>query len=256
MGKRRQALRFLEHDHSPESIALRLAERPRQSYLRDWVYGGIDGAVTTFAIVAGVVGAGLDRRTILVLGAANLLADGFSMAAGNFLGTRAEIEEREAIESYEKGQIRANPGGEKEEVRQALMRQGLKSPELESATERICSESERWVRYMLTEEYGLSLATRSPFRAAAGTFAAFGLAGLVPLLPYFFGPDLLGAGSSLSVSVALTCAVFFAIGSIRSRWSLSSPWSAGLMTMVIGSLSAALAFVVGAALGKLGTGLN
>src|SRR3954454_13682582 len=73
----------MEHDHSPEAISRRLAGNPRQNYLRDWVYGGIDGAVTTFAVVAGVVGAGLSARTVLILGAANLLADGFSMAASN-----------------------------------------------------------------------------------------------------------------------------------------------------------------------------
>ena len=70
----------LEHGHHPDEIAERLADGPRARYLRDWVYGGIDGAVTTFAIVAGVVGAGLSNRVILVLGAANLLADGFAIA--------------------------------------------------------------------------------------------------------------------------------------------------------------------------------
>ena len=52
----------MEHDHSPEAISRRLAGSPRQNYLRDWVYGGIDGSVTTFAVVAGVVGAGLSAR--------------------------------------------------------------------------------------------------------------------------------------------------------------------------------------------------
>jgi vacuolar iron transporter family protein len=58
----------MEHDHSPAAIRRRLADRPQQNYLRDWVYGGIDGAVTTFAVVAGVVGAGLSARTIVILG--------------------------------------------------------------------------------------------------------------------------------------------------------------------------------------------
>ena len=73
----------LEHSHQPEDIASRLASGPTASYLRDWIYGGIDGAVTTFAIVAGSVGANLSAKIILILGMANLLADGFSMAAAN-----------------------------------------------------------------------------------------------------------------------------------------------------------------------------
>ena len=77
----------MEHDHSPEAIERRLARGPDASYLRDWIYGGLDGAVTTFAVVSGVVGAELSSTVIVVLGLANLLADGFSGAASNYSGT-------------------------------------------------------------------------------------------------------------------------------------------------------------------------
>ena len=66
--------RHLEHGHSPRDIAKRLEQGPRISYLRDWVYGGIDGTVTTFAVVAGVTGAALSNKALLILGAANLIA--------------------------------------------------------------------------------------------------------------------------------------------------------------------------------------
>jgi hypothetical protein len=83
----------MEHEHTHDAIRQRVAVGPRQSYLRDWVYGGIDGTVTTFAIVSGVVGAHLSASIILILGSASLIADGFAMAAGNYLATRAEHEE-------------------------------------------------------------------------------------------------------------------------------------------------------------------
>ncbi|MEZ5918809.1 MAG: VIT1/CCC1 transporter family protein [Alphaproteobacteria bacterium] len=67
-----------------ESIAERLKEGPRALHLREWVYGGIDGVVTTFAIVAGVVGANLSPLIVVILGIANLVGDGFSMAAGAY----------------------------------------------------------------------------------------------------------------------------------------------------------------------------
>ena len=76
--------------HTPEAVRERLLAAPRHSYLRDFVYGSVDGAVTTFAIVSGVAGAGLPGRVVIILGLANVAADGFSMAASNFLGTRAE----------------------------------------------------------------------------------------------------------------------------------------------------------------------
>ena len=81
------------HDHSTEAIRERLESGNEASYLRDWIYGGIDGAVTTFAIVSGVIGADLSTKVILILGAANIVADGFSMAASNYTGTKAENEE-------------------------------------------------------------------------------------------------------------------------------------------------------------------
>ena len=76
--------RHLEHSHHPAEIAHRLAEGPKASYLRDWVYGGIDGTVTTFAVVAGVVGADHSTKTFLMMGAAHLIADGLSMAAAKY----------------------------------------------------------------------------------------------------------------------------------------------------------------------------
>lgn len=65
-------------------------------YLRDLVYGANDGIVTTFAVVAGVAGAGLSQRIVLILGFANLVADGFSMGASNFLAIRSHEDVREA----------------------------------------------------------------------------------------------------------------------------------------------------------------
>ena len=86
----------MEHEHTHEAIRERLAAGPGQSYLRDWVYGGIDGTVTTFAVVSGVVGAHLAARVILILGSASLIADGFAMAAGNYLANR-ETEQNEIL---------------------------------------------------------------------------------------------------------------------------------------------------------------
>lgn len=62
-------------------------------YLRDIVYGALDGGVTTLAIVAGAAGAHLEARIAIILGVANLVGDGLSMAAGNYLGMRSEIQQ-------------------------------------------------------------------------------------------------------------------------------------------------------------------
>src|ERR1700676_4913299 len=94
MSKRPAAPRErLEHLHTREAIQERLAQDMQGNYLRGWIYGGIDGTITTFAIVAGVVGADMPGSVVLVLGLANLVADGFAMGAGNYSGTKAEIDD-------------------------------------------------------------------------------------------------------------------------------------------------------------------
>src|SRR5688572_26754032 len=61
-----------------------------KDYIGEFVYGGIDGAITTFAVVAGATGANFGTDVIIILGLANLLADGFSMSIGNFFSTKAD----------------------------------------------------------------------------------------------------------------------------------------------------------------------
>lgn len=236
----------MEHGHSREAIARRLARAPSVSYLRDWVYGGIDGAVTTFAIVSGVVGADLSNRVVLILGLANVVADGFSMAASNYSGTKTEIEEKAHLRAVEERHIESVPDGEREEIRQIFRGKGFAGTDLERAVEVITADPERWVDTMLAEEYGLAKVVRSPLKAAGSTFAAFMLCGMVPLLPF-----VVAAPASFELAIGMTGLVFFLIGSGKSRWSPVSWWRSGLETLVIGMGAAALAYIIGYALKTL-----
>jgi VIT1/CCC1 family predicted Fe2+/Mn2+ transporter len=237
----------VEHLHTPEAIARRLRAGPRQSYLRDWVYGGIDGAVTTFAVVAGVEGASLAPSIILVLGVANLVGDGFAMAAGNYSATHSEKQEFDHFEALEIQHIEEDPEGEVEEVRQIYMAKGFEGAQLEAVVEGITRDREQWIATMMVEEHGLPLSIRSAFKAAATTFMAFILCGTVPLIPYAFG-----WGDGFHESAVLTGAVFVGIGSLRSRWSVQAWWRLGLGTLLIGSVAAAAAFGVGHLLAGVG----
>lgn len=236
----------LEHGHGREQIRARLARGPRASYLRDLVFGGIDGAVTTFAIAAGAVGADLSTRIVLILGAANLLADGFSMAAANHSGTRTEAEEYAHLRAMEERHIAAEPDGEREEVRQILEAKGFDGDGLDRAVEVITADRDRWVATMMADEHGLQPVTRSPLRAAAATFAAFVACGSVPLLPF-----VLGLPASTATSTLATGVTFFAIGSLRARWSPLPWWRAGLGTTAIGLAAAGVAYLAGNLLARL-----
>ena len=238
--------RHLEHDHHPHEIAKRLELGPRVSYLRDWVYGGIDGTVTTFAVVAGVTGASLSTKALLILGVANLLADGFSMAAANYSGSKAEIEEYEHVRNMEERHVEITPEGEREEVRQIFQAKGFEGEALESAVSVITEEKGRWIETMMTEEHGLPPINRSPGKAAFMTFLAFIVCGSIPLLPF-----VLGLPATIQASTLMTAMTFFSIGSFRSRWSPMPWWRSGLETFAIGMSAATIAYVVGVLLGNV-----
>jgi len=197
-----------EHEHSPQAIAQRIAS-VKHNYVRDWIYGGIDGAVTTFAVVSGVAGAGLEPVIVLILGFANLVADGFSMAASNFLGTRAELDDFKRLEKIEYRHIEQFPEGEREEIRQIFKDKGFEGDELERAVDLITSDKDRWVRTMLTEEYGLPSEIRSPWRAAFATFSAFIICGFIPLVPYVFGVHHLRLYSARSLRLRRRQKLFY-----------------------------------------------
>ncbi len=230
-----------EHGHTPEEIRHRLARGPSVSYLRDWVYGGIDGAVTTFALVAGATGAALESRVILILGFANLVADGFSMAAANYSGTKAEEQEYRHLEAVENRHIDADPEGERNEVREIYRRKGFDGADLERVVRVLTGSRRRWIDTMLAEEYGLAGLPRSPLKAAAFTWLAFAVCGLMPLLPFLFAVPL-----APHVSFAVTTLVFLLIGGLKSQWSSHSALVSAGETAGIGTIAAAVAFAIGA----------
>jgi VIT1/CCC1 family predicted Fe2+/Mn2+ transporter len=230
----------LEHDHAPEAIRARLTAEMHPNYLRDFVYGGIDGAITTFAVVAGVEGASLDARIVLILGFANLLADGLSMAASNYSGTKAEVDDARRLTEVERRHIRLDAEGEREEIRQILSLKGLEGEPLEAAVKAITAREETWIAMMLAEEYGLPSAQRDPAKSAASTFIAFLVAGAVPLIPF-----VVGGTAAFPIAAVLVGIVFLAIGSLKSLWSLQRWWISGLETLAIGAAAAAVAYSVG-----------
>ncbi len=231
---------MLEHDHDPASIHERLSAPHRNSYLKDAVFGAIDGTVTTFAIVAGVVGANLSLNVIVALGIANVLADGFSMAAGNYSGTKAELDDMRRLRKVEERHIREVPDGERAELREILAQKGLSGDVLTAAVDAISQKKEIWIDLMLVEEYGMSPKDPHPMRAAIATFTAFLLAGLVPLLPY-----LLGLDQPFRWSIGLTALTFLIVGALKSRWSLEPWWRSGGETLLIGGAAALIAYFVG-----------
>lgn len=241
----------LKASHTRQEIRRRLAAGPNHSYLRDFIYGAIDGAVTTFAVVSGVAGANLSTSIVIILGVANLIGDGFSMAAGNFLGVRAERQEREKLRAMEQQHIADYPEGEREEIREIFRQKGFAGTDLDRAVEIITGNRDRWVQTMLTEEHGVALVGPSALRAASVTFLAFLMVGSVPLLTFVL--EYLGWGieDPFAWSAGLTGIAFFLTGALKSRFVEQSWLSAGMETLLVGGSAAGLSYVVGSLLGGL-----
>lgn len=239
----------LEHSHQPEEIAKRISTEPRNSYLSDFVYGAIDGTVTTFAVVSGVAGAGLSSEIIVILGLANLVGDGFSMAASNYLGTRTDRQLLDKATRMEQRHIRLEPEGEREEIRQIFAQKGFEGEILEHVVDVITSNEQNWVNTMLTDELGLRLSTPSPVRAAVVTFIAFLLVGFIPLVCFVW--QLIWpypVASAYAWSTLLTAVAFFLVGAAKSLFVEQRWYVAGMETLVVGGTAAGLAYVVGALL--------
>lgn len=232
--------------HQPHKIAERLALGPDSVYLKDFVYGAIDGAVTTFAVVAGVAGAGLSSGIIIILGFANLIADGFSMAVSNYLGTRAENQHRDKMRALERREIREYPQGEREEVRQIYALKGFEGQLLEDIVEVITADEERWIDTMIQEEHGMALQQHNAIKAGIATFVAFLLIGLIPLLTYLANwivPGLIAR--PFFWSCILTVVSFYWVGAAKGRFVDQNRLISGLETVGIGGLAALMAYTVG-----------
>lgn len=224
------------------------------AYIRDVVYGALDGIVTTFAVVAGVAGAALSPLVAIVLGFANLFADGFSMAIGNYLGTKSQLDYQRREREREAWESQHFPEAEKEEVRQIYMQKGFRGDDLEQVVKVITSDERAWIDTMMLEELNIVAEEKSPAKSGLVTFGAFVAAGLVPLLVYLVAlafPTFIV--DKFSSAIVLTVIALFAVGSGRAYVTGKRWWVAGLEMTLVGGLAAAVAYLVGYWLGGLVT---
>jgi VIT1/CCC1 family predicted Fe2+/Mn2+ transporter len=227
-------------------MAIKNSEVTISSYLSDFVYGGIDGSITTFAIVAGVTGASLSPTIVLILGFANLFADGFSMAVGNYLSTKSKKEYADKIRKSEEHSVINIPKEETEEIREIFSEKGFSGQQLDDAVEIITSNKEIWVDTMMKDEFGIFEDHTSPLKSALVTFISFNLIGIIPLLAYvlsYFSDSF--RSNTFTLSIILTSIAFFIVGSVKGR-IIGKRWVfSGFETLLIGGAAAVIAYVVG-----------
>ena len=218
--------------------------------LGDFVYGGTDGAVTTFAVVAGVIGASLSPTIVLILGFANLFADGFSMAVGNYLATKSQKEYIERARKREEWEIDHMADQERQEIQDIYAGKGFKDEILDEIVRIITSRRKVWVDTMMKEELGLMEDRKRPLDTALTTFAAFNAIGIIPLVPFMVmilvrNNNIASASDAFVYSAVFTAIAFFAIGTIKGKIVQKSIVRSGFSTLMVGGIAAIVAFVVG-----------
>lgn len=237
----------------PHSVAAAESHTQAQGrYIKSVVYGGLDGIITTFAVVAGVAGASLSAGVVLILGFANLIADGISMAIGDYLSSKSEREYEAAERKREAWEVEHYPEGEKKELVEIYEGKGVNHDDAKAMVDIIAKNPRAWVDIMMVEELGIVGGEDSPLGNAMATFFSFALFGFIPLLTYVvanFVPLL--RANSFPVAAALTGATLFALGAVKVRITGKNWLISGLETFVIGGITAAAAYGVGVLLGGL-----
>ncbi len=212
-------------------------------FIQDVVYGGNDGIVTTFAVVAGTVGADLPRYVVIILGLANLLADGISMATGAFLSIKSERDQYKRTRKEELQEIASIPSIEQEEIRIAYEKKGFTGKDLDRVTEIITSDPDVWADTMMMEEHGMTLENSSrPLMHGAMTFLSFQLFGAIPLLPYLLGMQ---QGQRFSTAIWSTFAALFLLGLTRSAVTKERLFRGPIEIMSVGAAGAIVAYLIG-----------
>lgn len=216
--------------------------------LRAAVYGANDGIVTTFAVVAGVAGAQLSDNIIIILGIANMVADGLSMALGDYLGSRSEYafqKKQLKMEHWEYEQI---PEIERKEIERMYIEKGYSSADAKT----LVGIHERNPDHLVELGYQSEIGELPDEHAALWhtgmiTFWAFVIAGSFPLLPYFLhtvGVPI-APEQQFPLSIMTTGATMFVIGSLRTLVVGGGWLKNGLEMLLIGSLATGVAYLLG-----------
>jgi VIT1/CCC1 family predicted Fe2+/Mn2+ transporter len=215
-------------------------------YIKSWVYGGLDGIITTFAVVAGVAGASLSAGVVLILGFANLIADGLSMAVGDYLSTKSENEYNAKEREREAWEVENYPEGEKKEMVEIYMEKGMSKEDAEKMTEVLSRNKEAWISVMMVEELGIIEDDESPFKNALVTFASFAIFGFVPLLAYILARFIpFFENNTFTLAIAGTGITMFLLGALKARITGRKWWKAGFEMLIVGGVAASAAYFVG-----------
>lgn len=221
------------------------------TFLKQIIYGGNDGIVTTFAVVAGFAGAQAEGVAqiggiaVLLFGIANLLADATAMGLGEFLSARSEKDVYFAARTKELYEIENNPAMERAETLEILTQQGLTEVDAQTLADIFQRNPEFMADFMMTYEIGMTDPSEdSPGMNGLATFIAFLIFGVIPLAPYFI---LEPEPETFTISVWATFGALVLLGLLRWRVTNETVFRCVGETVLVGGICAVIAYIVGLA---------
>ena len=256
LDKARSAYRHQDPEASRKAhqsgVAPELHQTGHGQYIKSFVYGGLDGTITTFAVVAGVAGANLSASVVLILGVANLIADGISMAFGDYLSTKAENEYMAMERTRETWETHNYPDGEKREMVEIYIGKGIPEPDAKALVDILSKHKKAWIDIMMVEELGLVENRESPIKNALVTFSSFIFFGSIPILIYVVARFIpFFAANTFITACVITGLALFILGTLKIYFTRQPWYRAGLEMLLLGGFATTAAYIVGILLGGL-----
>ena len=219
----------------------------RSGTLRAVIFGVSDGLVSNLALVMGVAGASAGAGNfVLLAGVAGLLAGAFSMAAGEYISMQSQRELFERQIELERAELEAMPEEEEAELASVYRAKGFTEAEAATIAHRMFSDPQHALDTLVREELGLDPdELGSPWGAAFGSFVAFAIGALIPVVPYLF----MGGATAFVVAIGVSLAALFAVGAGVSLLTGRSTLFSGARQVAIGAAAAAVTYVVGSVIG-------
>ena len=216
-------------------------------YLRSVVYGFNDGLTANFGLVAGVIGASVEPRVVIITGVAGALADALSMGASGYLAAKSEAEMAARQIAIEKVEMRLMPDVEERELAIILEAKGLTRDRAIETAKAMMGDPKLALETKVQEELGIQPPAVTPLSDGLVTGASTAVGALIPLLPFF----TMDASAAIWVSLTIAMLAHFAIGAARSVFTGRGVWASGRDMFLVGFGVAAIGYVIGELITKL-----
>jgi len=236
------------------SSTMAATETPKKGgeRMKTMLFGGLDGIITTFAVVAGASGGSLSVTVVLIMGFSSLVADALSMGVGDALSSKAEAEVAVKERKREAWEFENYPEGEIKEMIELYIERGIPAEDASSIVRTMAKHKEFFIDVMMRDELGMEPPESSsgsiPDHWVSGLycFTAFMICGSVPLLGYVaFLPATDDPMTLFGISIGLTAGTLFLLGALKSRFTTKAWWYSGTEILVVGAMTAAAAYAIG-----------